>query len=63
MTEARPNENATISASPNASRCSAIAESSTTSADGHGSRPPDTPSAISDRIESSSGGACEWPWP
>ena len=40
---ARPRLNATISARPNATRCSEIAASRTTSADGHGSSPPETP--------------------
>ena len=40
---ARPTLKATISASPSPTRCSAIAERSTTSADGHGRSPAATP--------------------
>src|SRR5919204_5128122 len=38
---ARPRLKATISSSPKTSRCRAIAARSTTSADGHGSSPPE----------------------
>src|SRR3954453_7578796 len=46
---ASPRLNATISNNPNATRCSEIAASRTTSADGHGSSPPETPTAKSER--------------
>ncbi len=45
MESARPSENATMRTRPNASRCSEIAASRTTSADGHGRIPPETPTA------------------
>ena len=46
---ARPRLNATIRARPKPIRCSAIALSRTTSADGHGSRPAATPTPSSPR--------------
>lgn len=47
-TAARPMLNDVIKSSPYATRCSAIAESKTTSAEGQGTMPPEIPSAISD---------------
>ena len=46
---ASPALNARISSSPNATRWSEIAASRTTSADGHGRSPPETPTAKSER--------------
>jgi len=48
-TDASPKLKALISKSPYATRCSAIALKRTTSADGHGTIPPDIPSARIDR--------------
>src|SRR6185312_15972498 len=45
IARASPTLNASTSAMPNATRCSEIAPRSTTSADGHGSRPPEMPTA------------------
>jgi hypothetical protein len=57
--------NATISSIPKATRCSAIALSSTTSAEGQGSSPPEIPSASSPRQvtgpPSLPGGMWLWP--
>ena len=55
---ARPRLKATIRARPKPIRCSAIALSRTTSADGHGSRPAATPTPSSPRRSV----PCEWPW-
>src|SRR5438105_3474630 len=49
---ARPALNATISSSPNATRWREIAARRTTSAEGHGRSPPDTPTPTSDRQSS-----------
>ena len=46
---ASPALKATISTSPSPTRCCAIAASSTTSADGHGTIPAETPIAASPR--------------
>src|SRR5262245_19920585 len=54
---ASPRLNATISSSPNPTRWSEIAPSSTTSADWHGSSPPETPTANSERRL---GESCSW---
>ena len=47
--EREPALNAKTSSIPKATRCSEIAASRTTSADGHGSSPPETPTANSER--------------
>ena len=49
IVSARPALKATIRSRPNATRCSEIAASRTTSADGQGSSPPETPTANSER--------------
>ena len=49
IVSASPALKARISSSPKATRCSEIAASRTTSADGQGSRPPETPTANSER--------------
>src|SRR5262245_27359241 len=59
IVNARPALNATISKSPKATRCSEIAASRTTSADGQGSSPPETPTASSER-KLASGSAWWW---
>src|SRR5581483_5135420 len=55
---ASPSENATMRTSPNARRCREIAASRTTSADGQGRRPPETPTASRLRRDDS----CSWWW-
>ena len=49
IVSASPALKARISSSPKATRCSEIAASRTTSAEGQGSRPPETPTANSER--------------
>src|SRR5919201_4389892 len=49
IVDARPTLNAVISTRPKATRWSEIAASRTTSAEGQGRRPPETPTAKSDR--------------
>src|SRR6185312_3410120 len=58
MLSARPALNATIRSRPKATRWSEIAASRTTSADGHGRSPPETPTASSDRKLV----GCSWWW-
>ena len=55
---------ARIRSRPKATRCSEIAASRTTSAEGHGSSPPETPTASSERKlgPSGSAAACVWSW-
>src|SRR5262245_56073163 len=60
IVSARPALNATISRSPNATRCSEIAARRTTRADGQGSSPPETPTASSERKLAS--GSAWWWW-
>ena len=57
---ASPALKATISSRPSATRCREIAASRTTSAEGHGSSPPEMPTAVSER-QLELAGACVVP--
>jgi hypothetical protein len=62
-TDARPRLNAVIRTRPKPTRCSAMAESSTTRADGQGINPPEIPSARRARcVMGPSGTWWEWSW-
>ena len=62
IASASPALKATIRTSPNATRCSEIAASRTTSAEGQGRRPPETPTATSDRRVIRSWWSWWWWW-